>query len=106
MTDLNLLALRASLTEMIDCYGSDDGGGPIGIIERAKAALAQTKPTLPERVSKMVTETLVSAYVWERDEVDPDFGLTKVELGQMKEFIENFGTHLAVNPNDFPGFSE
>lgn len=33
-------ALVASLKEMIDCYGSDDGGGPIEIIERAKAAVA------------------------------------------------------------------
>lgn len=38
--DITCDALVASLKEMIECYGSDDGGGPIPIIERAKAALA------------------------------------------------------------------
>jgi len=33
--------LLASLREMIECYGSDDGGGPIPIIERARAAIAK-----------------------------------------------------------------
>lgn len=32
-------ALIASLEEMIDAYGSDDGHGPVAIIERAKAAI-------------------------------------------------------------------
>ena len=35
----NCDAVVASLKEMIDAYGSDDGGGPITIIERARAAL-------------------------------------------------------------------
>lgn len=29
--------IKAILTELIDCYGSDDGGGPIALIELAKA---------------------------------------------------------------------
>ena len=33
--------LMASLIEMVDVYGSDDGGGPIAIVERAKAAIAR-----------------------------------------------------------------
>lgn len=33
--------LKSSLAEMIETYGSDDGGGPIAIIERAKAAIAR-----------------------------------------------------------------
>lgn len=31
--------LLTSLKEMVECYGSDDGGGPIAIIERAKKAI-------------------------------------------------------------------
>lgn len=33
--------LLAALAEMIDCYGSDDGCGPIPIIDRANAAIAK-----------------------------------------------------------------
>lgn len=33
-------ALAACLKDMIDAYGSDDGHGPIPIIERAKSVLA------------------------------------------------------------------
>jgi len=39
-SDVTCDALIASLAEMVECYGSDDGGGPIPIIERAKAAIA------------------------------------------------------------------
>lgn len=31
--------LLRSLEEMVECYGSDDGHGPIPIIERAKAEI-------------------------------------------------------------------
>lgn len=49
--------LVASLQEMIDAYGSDDGGGPISIIERAKVAIARAKPIITdfERIGKYRT---------------------------------------------------
>jgi hypothetical protein len=40
VTDISCDALISSLREMVDVYGSDDGSGPIPIIQRAKAAIA------------------------------------------------------------------
>jgi hypothetical protein len=36
-------ATLASLVEMVECYGGDDGLGPIPIIEHAKAAISAAK---------------------------------------------------------------
>jgi hypothetical protein len=54
--------LLASLKEMIEAYGSDDGHGPVPIIERAKAAVARVE--LPGTEYNRLTKWRASLHHW------------------------------------------
>lgn len=58
------MSIATMLQEMIDCYGSDDGYGPIDIIERAEAALKAEASALAPPTTSMANslQELISGY--------------------------------------------
>jgi hypothetical protein len=108
MTDLAIDALRASLTEMIDCYGSDDGGGPIPIIERAKAALTldQRGMVLSEGVAGAIIANLLNIMSTDWDERGEDGYLTEAETIEMMKFVETLAAQYGLNPASFMYYVE